>query len=357
MTGSREIASTSFERVSLPLEVGFTISRGTTDTAENVIVEIEDTQGNVGVGSAAPAGYYDETPASAANALPELLEVVEAIRDPTRLQTIEEELELQSPGEAAARAAVSIALHDLVATQAEEPLYRRLGLDPTRAPATSYTVGIDSPPEMARKAQRAVGAGHSILKVKLGTEDDRTRIDAIRKAAPQARIRVDANCDWTATEAIEKTDWLANAGVEFVEQPVPAGDIDGLARVREEGFLPVAADESCVVAEDVPDVADAVDIVVVKLMKCGGIRPAIRQIETANAHGLDVMLGCMVESNASIAGSCHLSPLVEYADLDGALLLGDDCYEGVPMPDGQIDLSEVERGTGVKRAEDWEKRG
>jgi L-alanine-DL-glutamate epimerase-like enolase superfamily enzyme len=204
---------------------------------------------------------------------------------------------------------------------------------------------------MASAAQKAAGAGYPILKVKLGTDDDRARIDAIRKTVPQARIRVDANGAWTPREAIEKMEWLANAGVEFVEQPVAADDREGLARVAEEGFLPVAADESCVTAEDMPAVADAVDIVVVKLMKCGGIRPAIRQIETAKAQELDVMLGCMVESMASLAGSCHLAPLADYADLDGSLLLADDPYEGVPMPDGRIDLSAVESGTGVRRAE------
>jgi len=345
------IARAETERLELPIDGAFTISRGASETIETVAVRLEDHDGRAGIGAAAPSEYYGESVDSVESVMPDLLGIVIEAGDPTRQQTIERAMREEAPEEAAARAAVSIAVHDLAARQAEEPLYRRLGLDPGDAPTSSYTVSIDSPAGMASAAQRAAGAGYPILKVKLGTDDDRSRIDAIRKTAPQARIRVDANAAWMPEEAIEKMEWLANAGGEFVEQPVPADDHEGLAPVAEEGFLPVAADESCVTAEDVPAVADAVDIVVVKLMKCGGIRPAVRQIETAKAHGLEVMLGCMVESMASLAGSCHLAPRAEYADLDGSLLLADDPYEGVPMPDGRIDLSAVESGTGVRRAE------
>lgn len=355
MTRGHSIDGTTFERIELPLADAFTISRGSTETAETVVVSIEDESGTVGIGAAAPSAYYDETIDSVESTLPDLLDVAKSVGDPARLAEIATSMDETAPDQAAARASVSLALHDLVAKTAGEPLYRRLGLSPERAPPTSYTVGIDSPGEMAARAQRAVQSGHDILKVKLGTDDDRARIAAIRKTAPGARIRVDANGDWTAEEAIEKADWLANAGVEFIEQPVAADDIEGLRRVSDEGFLPVAADESCVTARDVPAVAEAVDIVVVKLMKCGGIRPAISQIETAKAHGCEVMLGCMVESNASIAGSVHLSPLVEYADLDGALLLAEDEYDGVPVRNGRFDLAAVESGTGVHPSEGEER--
>jgi L-alanine-DL-glutamate epimerase-like enolase superfamily enzyme len=202
---------------------------------------------------------------------------------------------------------------------------------------------------MAERAAEIVDAGYPILKTKLGTDADRERLAAVREAAPDATIRVDANTAWTPDEAIDHLDWLADLDVEFVEQPVAAEDFGGLARVRDASPIPIAADESCVTAKDVGDVADAVDIVVVKLMKCGGLRAATRQIAAAHAHDLDVMLGCMVESNASIAAACHLSPLVEYADLDGSLLLADDVYAGVPMPDGRIDLGGADGpGTGVR---------
>jgi L-alanine-DL-glutamate epimerase-like enolase superfamily enzyme len=351
MSYDTAIERTDFQVLELPLAEEFTISRGSTTTTENVVVRIEDRAGRVGIGGAAPSEYYGGSVGSVEDIVPSLLSAVEGVRDPALLGQIERELAAEAPESPAARAAVSIAAHDLVATQADEPLYRRFGLDPARAPSTSYTVGIDSPASMAQRARRITEAGYPILKVKLGTDDDRERIDAIRKVAPQAYIRVDANGDWSPEEAIENVDWLANANVQFVEQPVPDDDIEGLRRVAAASVLPIAADESCVTAEDVPAVADAADIVVVKLMKCGGLGPARRQIAAAHAHGLDVMLGCMVESNASIAAACHLSPQVEYADLDGSLLLQSDPYDGVSMPEGRVELASVERGTGVERAE------
>jgi L-alanine-DL-glutamate epimerase-like enolase superfamily enzyme len=341
--------STDYERLSLPLTDAFGIARGTTETATNVAVCL-DVDGTVGVGAAAPSAYYGETPESVEAVLPELLAAVAEIGDPHAQQTIERALHERAPEQAAARAAVSVAVHDLAGRTREEPLYRRWGHDPGAVPPTSFTVGIDTPERMAEKAATASEAGYPVLKVKVGTDDDRARIEAVRAAAPEVRIRVDANCDWHAEEAVEHTRWLAEHGVEFVEQPVAADDVDGLRRVAEAGALPVAADESCVTAADVPRVADAVDIVVVKLMKCGGLRPAARQIATARAHGLDVMLGCMVESNAAIAASCHLAPLAEYVDLDGALLLAADPYEGLPVREGQIDLAAAEAGTGARRA-------
>jgi L-alanine-DL-glutamate epimerase-like enolase superfamily enzyme len=342
--------STAFERVSLPLSDPFGISRGRTETVEAVVVRVQDDDGTVGVGAATPSEYYGETADSVAEVLPDVLAAVEDVGDPHAQQHLAARVTERAPGAASARAAVSVAVHDLAARQADEPLYRRWGLDPEAAPATSFTIGIDTPERMGEKAASAREAGYPILKVKLGTDDDRARVAAVREAAPDARIRVDANTAWTPEEAIEHTAWLADRGVEFVEQPVPADDIEGLARVSESGSLPVAADESCVAATDVPRVADAADIVVVKVAKCGGLREAASQVAAANAHGLETMLGCMVSSNAAIAAACHLAPLCEYVDLDGALLLADDPYEGVPMPAGELDLRAVTAGTGVRSA-------
>ncbi|WP_302081489.1 dipeptide epimerase [Salinibaculum rarum] len=355
--------STDFDRLSLPLADDFGTTYGTRETAANVRVRIADESGTVGVGAASPAAYYDESVESALAVLPELLVVVEDVGDPHAQQRIERRLRERAPDQAAARAAVSIAVHDLAASQQSEPLYRRWGLDPDTAPTSSYSIGIDTPERMAEKAERAVDDGYSILKIKVGTDsaerrsadsraaeprdDDRARVAAIREAAPDARLRVDANGGWEPEEAIAATEWLADQGVEFVEQPVPADDIDGLRAVSEDGALPVAADESCVTADGVPRVADAVDIVVVKVSKCGGLRGALQQIATANAHGLETMVGCMVTSNAAIAGACHLAPLCEYVDLDGALLLAEDPYDGVPMPEGRLDLDAVDSGTGA----------
>lgn len=339
---------TAVERVTCPVADDFTISRGTTETATTVVVRVADGV-HTGVGGVAPAAYYDETPASVEAALPDLLAAVEEIGDPHAQQAIAGRLADLAPGAAAARAAVSAAVHDLAGTLAGEPVYRRWGLSPDAAPPTCYTVGIADPDEMADRAARASDAGFEVLKLKVGTEDDRTRVRAVREAAPDARLRVDANEAWTPERAVEMSRWLAEQDVEFLEQPCPT--VAGLRRVREAGHLPVAADESCVTAADVPAVADAVDIVVTKLGKCGGLRPAARQVAAANAHGLETMVGCMVASDAAIAPACHLAPLCDYADLDGALLLGEDPYEGVPVADGRMDLRAVDAGTGVRPAE------
>jgi L-alanine-DL-glutamate epimerase-like enolase superfamily enzyme len=195
-----------------------------------------------------------------------------------------------------------------------------------------------------------VDRGHGVLKLKLGTDRDRARVEAVREAAPDARVRVDANEAWTPREAVRKSEWLADAGVEFLEQPVPAETPEGLGFVRDHGALPVAADESCRTLADVPGLVGQADILTLKLMKCGGVREARRTVAAARAHGFEVMLGCMVESAASIAAGCHLAPLFDHVDLDGSLLLADgvDPYEALDLSDGRIDLPDDSPGTGAR---------
>lgn len=339
----------AFERYEFPLEHPFTIARGTQDTAANVVVRVEDDEGNVGVGGAAPSAHYGETAATVEAVLPELLAVVERVDDPHDLARIETGLREVVEDNPAARSAVSIACHDLAAKRADLPLYRYWGLDAVNTLDTSFTIGIDDEETMRRKTAEAVEAGYGTLKVKLGTSRDEALLSAVRETAPDATIRVDANEAWTPKEAVHNIEWLADYGVEFVEQPVPAENREGLKYVYERSSLPIAADESCIVASDVPDIADRCDIANLKLMKTGGLREAKRLIHTARAHGLEVMCGCMIESNASIAAACHLAPLLDYADLDGSLLLAEDDFDGVPMPAGHIDLQDVDRaGTGAR---------
>ena len=340
-----------FERLTLPIDGAFTISRGSKTEVETVVVRVSDEAGQTGVGAAAPDQHYGETADTVCAILPDLLDAVEAVDDPLALDEVERRLRTVVRDNPAARAAVSIAVHDLATRRLGVPLYRHFGLDPGRAPATSYTVAIDDPEAMGETAAAAVAEGYGILKVKLGTDRDRERMAAIRDAAPDATVRVDANEAWTPHEAVAKSEWLADLGVEFVEQPVPAENPAGLKRVYERSALPVAADESCVTLPDVPAVADRTDIVNLKLMKCGGLREAVRMVHTARAHGLEVMLGCMVESTASIAAACHLAPLVDYVDLDGALLLADDAYEG-PSYEGGTLAFPGRPGTGVRPVAD-----
>jgi L-alanine-DL-glutamate epimerase-like enolase superfamily enzyme len=340
---------TAFERLTLDLDDPFTIARGTQATAENVVVRVTDDEGTTGIGAAAPSAYYGETADTVAAVLPDLLAVVEDAGDPHSLDRIERRLRETVRANPAARCAISIALHDLVGKRLDLPLYRYWGLDADETVSTSYTIGLDSIERMREKTATAVDAGHSILKVKLGTERDREIMAAVRDAASDARIRVDANEAWTPPEAVDMIETLAAFDVEFVEQPVPVDSSDGLRYVHGRSALPIAADESCVTLADVPRIADRADIANIKLMKCGGLREAKRMIHAARAHGLEVMLGCMIESNAAIAAGCHLAPLLDYADLDGSLLLADDPYAGVAMADGEVDLVGGDRpGTGAR---------
>jgi len=335
---------TSFERVELELDRPFEIARGTTTTTENVVVRVGDGT-ETGVGAAAPSTHYGETADTVCAVLPELLDAVEAVGDPHALGEIERRLRERVARNPAARAAVSIAVHDLAAKRLGVPLYRLWGLSPERAPSSSYTVGLDDTAVMREKATAAVEAGYDVLKTKLGTDRDREIVAAVREAAPDARIRVDANEAWTPREAVTNSEWLGEFDVEFLEQPVPAENPEGLGFVYDHAAIPIAADESVIDASDVVAVADRCDVVNLKLMKCGGLK---RAIHTARAHGLEVMLGCMIETNAAIAAGCQLAPLLDYADLDGSLLLDSDPFDGVPLPEGRIDLTGIDRdGTGA----------
>lgn len=338
---------TEFERISLPLEFPFTISRGTIEETENVIVRVNDGD-HVGIGGAAPSPHYGETVETVEAVLPALLELVEEVGEPHQLEEIEHRMRKRVNLNPAARCAVSIALHDLVGKRLDLPLYRYWGLDAENTIESSYTIGIDAIDRMREKTATARERGYSTLKIKLGTKRDEEIIEAVREEAPGATIRVDANEAWTPREAVGKIEVLAEYDVEFVEQPVPAENFEGMRFVRERSVLPIAADESCITLADIPAVAEIADIANVKLMKCGSLREARAMFQTARAHGLETMLGCMNESNASIAAACQFAPLLDYADLDGSLLLAEDPYEGVGIPDGKIDLSSVERGTGAR---------
>lgn len=340
----------SFERVDLPTERPFRISRSTMETRPLAIVEVSDDAERTGIGSASPSAYYGESIDSVTEILPELASAVEDVGDPFAVGTIHERMVAATEGEhPAARAGVDIAVHDLVARRTGVPLYRYLGFGGEYSLPTSYTIGIDEPAAMAEHAREAVEAGFAVLKVKLGTDDDAAIIERIREVAPEVRIRVDANGAWDPDDALSIIDVLADHDVEFVEQPVPADDPDGLAYVHERSPLPIAADESSRDADSIPAVADRCDIVTVKLMKTGGVRGAIEQIHAARAHGCDVMLGCMLETDASIAAAAHLVPYASYADLDGSILLAEDPYDGAPIEDGVIRLRpSLSPGTGAE---------
>jgi L-alanine-DL-glutamate epimerase-like enolase superfamily enzyme len=235
----------------------------------------------------------------------------------------------------APKAAIDMAVYDLLGKRLNAPLYELLGIDPSETPLTSFTIGIDTPARMAEKARAA--RQYKILKVKVGTDNDLENLEAIRSVT-SAVIRVDANEAWSPKQAVSRIKELARFDVEFVEQPVPAADLAGMGFVREHSALPIIADESCIVPSDIPKVAPYVDGINIKLMKCGGVYPAWQMIQIARAHNLKVMMGCMIESSIAITAAAHLSPLLDYADLDGHLLVADDPYRGVTVENGRLKL-------------------
>ena len=319
---NRELSATAFERVELALDTTFTISRGSTERTTNHLVTVTDRAGRVGLGGAAPAAYYDEDGDSVEAALPDLLGAVESVGDPTAQQDIERRLAEQAPDEAAARAAVSIAVQDLVAKQRNEPLYRAWGLSPDRAPVTSVTVGIDDPAARAGRARAWREAGYPALKIKLGTPDDMPRLEAVREGAPDADIIVDANEGWSADAYQELAPHLIRLGVTMVEQPLPAGDDDLLREI--ERPLQVCADESCHDTSSLPYLAGKYDMINIKLDKTGGLTEALKLKKEGLKQGYKIMVGCMVGSSLAMAPATLLAQGAEIVDLDGPLLLAED---------------------------------
>lgn len=300
---------------------------------ENVIVTLTDPDGVVGRGEAAPNRYYGETVGSVFAALERYAPVI-AAADGWSLEATERALEEALRGNAAARAALSAALHDLHARRLGAPLYRVWGLDPADAPRSSFTIGIDDDAGLRQRVAEA--ADYPILKIKLGTGRDEAIVRTVRDAAPGKVLHVDANAAWTPRQAVEMAHRLAALGVESLEQPVAADHLEGLRFVRERSPIPVWADESCRTARDVPRLAGACDGVNLKLAKCGSLREAVRIVHAARAHDLRVMAGCMIESSLGISAVAQLAPLLDAADLDGAALLADDPFTGVGIPAGCI---------------------
>jgi L-alanine-DL-glutamate epimerase-like enolase superfamily enzyme len=317
--------------LTLHLSNPFTIARGTQTEAHNLLVRLQ-CDGLEGLGEAAPSEHYGDTRPSSSHFVELASETISGDEPITCLHHKLEELARLNP---APKAALDMALYDLLGKRLNAPLYEILGLDPSAAPRTSFTIGIDSPEVMAEKAKAATQ--YPILKVKVGTDRDVENLEAIRFVST-AGIRIDANEAWSPKQAVKMIKELARFDIEFVEQPVPAVDLAGMGYVRDHSPIPVLTDEACIVPADVPRVAPYVDGINIKLMKCGGIYPALQMIHTARAHNLEVMMGCMVESSLAITAGAQLSPLLDYADLDSQLLIRDDPFTGVTVEDGRLKL-------------------
>jgi L-Ala-D/L-Glu epimerase len=345
----------SFEVLELRTRHAFNIAReGAPPARQSVWVRIEDGEGNEGWGEAPATPYYGETAETVAAVLPRLARALQgaAEGDTLALEPIERAVEHSVGFNPAARVAISAALHDLVGKRLGLPVWRLWGLDPATAPRSSFTIGIDRVEVMRDKVREA--AGYPILKVKVGTPGDEAVLRMIRDEAPDKTIRVDANTAWTAKQAIRALPMLQEYGVEFVEQPLPPADLEGMRQVRAASPLPIIADESCLVASDVAKLYGVVDGVNIKLAKCGSLREAVRIVHAARAFGMEVMLGCMIESTLGVAAAVQLAPLVDYVDLDGAALLANDPFSGPGLEaDGSLRFNQGP-GLGVGRTANGE---
>ncbi len=331
------------EVVTLTTRHPFIIARGGQSEYGAVWVRLCDADGLEGWGEADPSAYYGETVETVLTGLRRLAPHLPA--DPFDLEAAEARFAEALPRNGAARAALSAALHDLVGKRLGQPLYRLWGLDPVRTPVSSFTIGLDTPERMRAKVAEA--ASYQILKIKLGTDRDEEILRTIRDATDKP-IRVDANAGWSRERALAMLPVLEEFGVELLEQPLAPEDLEGIGAVRRAATLPVVVDESCLIATDVPHVARAADGINIKLAKCGSLREALRMIATARAHGLLVMIGCMIESSLGITAAAHLAPLVDVADLDGAALTVNDPFVGATVDGGPIRLP-AGPGLGVRR--------
>lgn len=329
--------SLTYHTIDLKLKHPFRISRSVTESKRNVIVQIEE-----GIGEAAPSAYYGENAETVIECLEKVKEQIG--EDPFQLETVLSNLDKKTSGNYSAKAAIDMALHDLIGKRLNIPVYKLLGLEGKKPLVTSYTIGIDAPEKMKEKTREA--KGFLVYKVKVGVENDVEMVRAVRDVT-DVKIRVDANAGWSnADEALCKIDQLRKYNIEFVEQPIDPNDKKGLEKIKKESGIPIIIDEHLMTSMDIPQFVGLCHGINIKLAKCGGIREALRMIHVAKAHGLKVMLGCMIESSVGIAAAAHLGSLADFLDLDSHLLISNDPYEGLTLKNGKIHLS-VLPGLGV----------
>lgn len=330
----------SLHPFNLQLRHTFRIAHGARTHQPSLIVELKDGALS-GFGEATATSYYGQS-------VEKMQETLEALRDKienSKWERAEDFWELMRPDledNPFVQCALDVAAHDLAARRAGVPLYRHWGLELNEVPLTNYTIGIAPVPEMIAKMEETPWP---VYKIKLGTDHDLEIIQELRKHT-DAAFRVDANTAWTAEQTIALAPQLKALNVEFIEQPLPADDRDGMVQVHRESVLPVIADESCQREPDVDRCAGLFHGVNIKLMKCGGLTPARRMIKRARSLNLRVMVGCMTESSVGIAAIAHLLPLLDYVDMDGALLLKDEPATGVCIEQGVVHFVD-QPGTGA----------
>lgn len=332
-----------FRPYELQLRHVFTLASGSRTTTPVMLIEIEY-DGVIGYGEASMPPYLGESHETAGKYL-SMVDLAQ-FNSPFLIHDIVEYADRLAPGNYAAKASVDIALHDLAGKLMNQPWYKIWGLDPAKTPDTSFTIGIDKPDVVREKTREA--SAYNILKVKLGQGNDKEMIESVRSVT-KVPICVDVNQGWTDhIQALDMVYWLKDQGVVFVEQPMPKDRIDDIAWLTMNSPLPVIADESLQTIADFKKVQGVYSGINVKLMKCGGMRAAFTLLEMAKKLEMKTMIGCMTETSCAVTAAAQLSPLTDWADLDGNLLISNDIYDGIKIVGGKVTLPEAP-GIGIKK--------
>jgi L-alanine-DL-glutamate epimerase-like enolase superfamily enzyme len=332
----------TFKPYTLQLKHVFTVAVNSRTTTPVMLTEIEY-DGIKGYGEASMPPYLGESHETATKFLSKVN--LEQFNDPFEMEDILEYVDSIEEKNPAAKASVDIALHDLVGKLMNEPWYKIWGYDKSKTPYTSFTIGIDTPDVVKQKTKEA--SIYKVLKVKLGRDNDKEMIETIRSVT-NTPITVDVNQGWKDKNlALDMINWLKEKNVEFIEQPMPKEQVDDIAWLTQHSPLPIMGDES---VQRIPDVIKAHGVfsgINIKLMKCTGMREAHKMLNLARSLNMKVMIGCMTETSCAISAAAQLSPMVDWADLDGNLLIKNDPYEGVTVVDGKITLTDYP-GIGLK---------
>jgi L-alanine-DL-glutamate epimerase-like enolase superfamily enzyme len=332
-----------FKPYELNLKHVFTIAEGSRSTTPVMLTELQF-DNIIGYGEASMPPYLGESHATATA----FLNKVDLTRfeSPFLMEDILAYVDQLAPGNYAAKASVDIALHDLVGKIMKQPWYKVWGLNPERTPNTSFTIGIDKPDVVRSKVREA--DPYRILKVKLGQGNDKEMIETVRSETNKP-ICVDVNQGWKDKKmALEMVQWLKEKGVVFIEQPMPKSFVDDTAWLTQNSPLPIIADEAFQTIGDFKKVHGVYSGINIKLMKCGGLRSAYIMIKMARALDMKVMIGCMTETSCAVTAAAQLSPLVDWADLDGNLLIDNDVFKGILIKDGKIVLPDTP-GIGISK--------
>jgi len=312
----------------------FTVASYSRTTTPDVQVELE-WEGVTGYGEASMPPYLGQSVETVTNFLNKV--DLSQFNDPFKMEDILSYVDSLSEGDGAAKCAIDIALHDLVGKLLGQPWYKLWGLDPAKAPSTTFTIGIDTPDVVKEKTLEAVGK-FNILKVKVGLDTDVEMIETIRTVT-DVPLAVDANQGWKdRSKALDEIFWLKEHGIVMVEQPMPKEQLDDIAWLTERSPLPIFADESIQRMKDIPSLVGAYNGINIKLMKCTGMREGWKMANMARALGMKVMVGCMTETSCAVSAAAQFSPYVDFADLDGNLLIANDRFDGVKVVNGKLTL-------------------